>query len=87
MKGSRKLAEVELFFAECLLAEFNKMFVVCEQEDLGSFGEAGKLRKNRLGPLIVECDQQIIQNERHRLMFLQVAIQCRKTKGEVKLIS
>ena len=79
--------ERELTFAHRLVAEFNKMFVVREQENLSPLGEIGELRKHRLRSLIVERHQEIIQNERHWLVVLQITIHCCKPKGEIELIS
>ena len=63
------------------------MFVMRKQEYLGSFRQTGELWKDGPGTLIVECDQQVIENEGHRLVRVQVLIERGEPEGQVKLIA
>ena len=73
--ASFEAVELELIFTQRLSAQFNQMFVVCEEEYLGSFRQTSELRKDGPGTLIVKRDQQVIENEGHRLVFLQIPIE------------
>jgi hypothetical protein len=60
----------KLILAKGLAAQFDKMFVVREQEYLGAPSQIGKSRKDSHCSLIIEGDEQVIENEWHRFVFL-----------------
>ena len=62
--------KLELILPKGLTAQFDKMFVVCEEQYLSAPSQVSKLRKDSLCPLIIEGDEQVIENEWHRLVFL-----------------
>ena len=71
---------MELILPEGVTAQFDKMFVVREQEYLGSASQVGEERKDSLCPLIIEGDEQVIENEWHRFVVLEIAVERRKPK-------
>ena len=77
----------ELTISKGLPAKFNKMFVVREKEYLSPLGQTRELREDRLGALVVEGDQQVIENEGHGLVDLQVAIECCEPERKVELVA
>jgi hypothetical protein len=72
--------KLELILPKGLTAQFDKMFVVREQQYLGSPSQVGEERKDRLCSLIIESDQQVIENEWHRFVVLEIAVERRKPK-------
>jgi hypothetical protein len=72
--------KLELILPKGLAAQFDKMFVVREQQYLGSPSQVGEERKDRLCSLIIESDQQVIENEWHRFVVLEIAVERRKPK-------
>ena len=62
--------KLELILPKGLTAQFDKMFVVGEEQYLGAPSQVGKSRKDSHCPLIIEGDEQVIENEWHRFVFL-----------------
>ena len=72
--------------AQGLAAQLDEVFVVGEEKDLGSIGEIGQLREDGLGAVVIEGDEQIIENEWHRLMRFEIPIERRQPESQVELI-
>ena len=62
--------KLELILPEGVTAQFDKMFVVREEQYLSALSQVGEERKDSLCPLIIEGDEQVIENEWHRFVFL-----------------
>ena len=71
---------MELILPEGVTAQFDKMFVVREEQYLSALSQVGKLRKDSLCPLIIEGNEQVIENEWHRFVVLEIAVERRKPK-------
>jgi len=54
--------EMKLISTHGLPTEFDQVFVVGEEKDLGALGQGAELRQDSPSAGVVECDQKIIQN-------------------------
>ena len=54
--------EMKLISTQGLPTEFDQVFVVGEEKDLGALGQGAELRQDSPSAGVVECDQKIIQN-------------------------
>ena len=74
--------EMKLAFAQILTTEFYEVLVMGEKKDLSAFGQGSELRENGRCTLVVKGNKQIIQNQRHWLVLLKVAIKRRKAESQ-----
>ena len=82
-----KSVEMKFAFAQGLPTEIDEVLMMSEEKNLSAFGQGSELRQDRLGAVVIEGDQQVIQNERHRLMIHQILIKRCQPKSEVELIA
>ncbi len=55
--------------------------MVGEEEYLGALSQRAELGEDGAGAVVVEGDEQVIENEWHGFLFLQVAVQRGEPKG------
>ena len=84
--GGVQPVKMESLFSQSFAAKFDEMVVVGEEKYLGTLGQRGQLRENRRGAVIVAGDQQIIQDQWHRLMLFEITIERSQTKRQIELI-
>jgi len=79
--------ELKLAVAEGLAAEFDKVIVMGEEEDLGAFGQGPQLREDGLGAVVVEGHEQVVEDQWQRLVRIEVLFQRGQAEGEEQLIT
>ena len=74
--------ENELIGIDTVLCQSTDVLVVREQDDLGAAGDLGQRLKGGGGPLVVELDQDVVDDQGHRLVILEVGLQaCQAAAG------
>lgn len=78
--------ELKLAVAQGLAAEFDEVIVMGEKENLGAAGEGAQLRENGVGAVVVEGHQQVVENQRHRLVSVEILFQRGEAEREIQLV-
>src|SRR5262249_24435412 len=60
--------------------EFHQVLGMGEKEDLGVFGELSQSFESSCGAVVIEVDQEVVDDERDRLMLVEVGLQACETK-------
>ena len=78
---------MEVPFAEALPAQLDEMLVMRKKKDLSAFRKLRELRQDGSGPGVIESDEQVVENERHRLVIFKMTIQRGDAEREIELIA